>query len=226
MIGPPNGTRAYRSPRPMVPTDIIARLADQPLPAGLQVTSEVSAESVRRTSQVDVYAAGFGIADIRLPLMEIISDRNRNEILLRNVGTGYVHLGLPKRTSIIAQEEDMKLIIFGATGGTGRQCVDQALAQGHQVTAFVRQPAALTVQHPDLTIIQGDITDQDAVQRAIPGHDVVISALGTRGGPAVLPEGTRNILEAMASTACGARSGSARSGPATACSRWAGCRKP
>jgi putative NADH-flavin reductase len=93
----------------------------------------------------------------------------------------------------------MKLLVFGATGGTGRQCVDQALAQGHQVTAFVRQSAALTVQHPDLTIIQGDITDQDAVQRAIPGHDVVISALGTRGGPAVLPEGTRNILEAMAS---------------------------
>ena len=93
----------------------------------------------------------------------------------------------------------MKLLIFGATGGTGRQCIDQALAQGHQVTAFVRQPAALAVQHPDLTIIQGDITDQDAVQRAIPGHDVVISALGTRGGPAVLPEGTRNILEAMAS---------------------------
>ena len=91
----------------------------------------------------------------------------------------------------------MKLLVFGATGGTGRQCIDQALAQGHQVTAFVRQPAALAVQHPDLTIIQGDITDQDAVQRAIPGHDVVISALGTRGGPAVLPEGTRNILDAM-----------------------------
>jgi putative NADH-flavin reductase len=91
----------------------------------------------------------------------------------------------------------MKLLIFGATGGTGCQLVDQALSQGHQVTAFVRQPAALTVQHPDLTIIQGDITDQDAVRRAIPGHDVVISALGTRGGPAVLPEGTRNILGAM-----------------------------
>jgi putative NADH-flavin reductase len=91
----------------------------------------------------------------------------------------------------------MKLIVFGATGGTGRQLVDQALSQGHQVTAFVRQPAVLTVQHPDLTIIQGDITDQDAVRRAIPGHDVVISALGTRGGPAVLPEGTRNILDAM-----------------------------
>ena len=93
----------------------------------------------------------------------------------------------------------MKLIIFGATGGTGRQCVDQALAQGHQVTAFVRQPEALAIQHPDLTIIQGDITDQGAVRRAIAGHDVILSALGTRGGPAVLPEGTRNILEAMAS---------------------------
>jgi putative NADH-flavin reductase len=91
----------------------------------------------------------------------------------------------------------MKLIIFGATGGTGRQLVDLALSQGHQVTAFVRQPAALTVQHPDLTILQGDITDQDAVRRAIPGHDVILSALGTRGGPPALPEGTRNILAAM-----------------------------
>ena len=34
-------------------------------------------------------------------------------------------------------------------------------------------------------------------RRTIPGHDVVVSALGTRGGPAVLPEGTRNILTAM-----------------------------
>ena len=91
----------------------------------------------------------------------------------------------------------MRLLVFGATGGTGRQCVDQALAQGHQVTAFVRQPAALAVQHPDLTIIQGDIADQDVVQRAIPGHDVVLSALGTRGGPSALVEGTRNILAAM-----------------------------
>ena len=91
----------------------------------------------------------------------------------------------------------MKLIIFGATGGTGRQCVDQALGQGHEVTAFVRRPEALAMQHPDLTIVQGDITDAGAVGRAITGHDAVISALGTRGGPAVLPEGTRHILDAM-----------------------------
>jgi putative NADH-flavin reductase len=91
----------------------------------------------------------------------------------------------------------MKLLIFGATGGTGRATVGQALALGHQVTALVRQPAALTMTHPQLAILQGDILDQAAVGRAVPGHDVVISSLGTRSGPAVLPQGTRIILEAM-----------------------------
>ncbi len=91
----------------------------------------------------------------------------------------------------------MRLIIFGATGGTGRQLVTQALAQGHHVTAFVRRPDAMTTQHANLTVVQGDITDAAAVDRAVAGHDVVLSALGTRGGPAVLPEGTRHILAAM-----------------------------
>lgn len=91
----------------------------------------------------------------------------------------------------------MNLLIFGATGGTGRQLVDQALAQGHTVTAFVRRPEALTTQHANLTVVQGDITDAAAVDAAVAGHDVVLSALGTRGGPAVLPEGTRHILAAM-----------------------------
>jgi putative NADH-flavin reductase len=91
----------------------------------------------------------------------------------------------------------MKLLIFGATGNTGQQLVAQALEQGHGVTAFVRRPEAITTQHHALTLLQGDITDATAVSRAVPGHDVVLSALGTRGGPAVLPEGTRNILAAM-----------------------------
>jgi putative NADH-flavin reductase len=91
----------------------------------------------------------------------------------------------------------MKLLVFGATGGTGRQTVEQGLAQGHQVTAFVRQPTALAMQHPNLTIVQGDALDKEAVRKVVPGHEVVISALGTRGGPPMLPEVTRNILDAM-----------------------------
>ena len=92
----------------------------------------------------------------------------------------------------------MKLLVFGATGGTGQQIVAQALAQGHAVTAFARRPEAVTIQHDNLTVVQGDITDAAAVAGAVAGHDVVLSALGTRGGPAVLPEGTRHILAAIA----------------------------
>ncbi len=92
----------------------------------------------------------------------------------------------------------MKLIVFGATGGTGQQLVTQALAQGHAVTAFVRRPEMMTTQHAALTVVQGDVTAAAAVAAAMAGHEVVLSALGTRGGPAVLPDGTRKILEAMA----------------------------
>lgn len=91
----------------------------------------------------------------------------------------------------------MKLIVFGATGGTGQQVVAQALAQGHTVTAFARRAAGVAVEHANLAVVEGDIVDPAAVAAAVAGHDVVISALGTRGGPAVLPEGTRHILEAM-----------------------------
>jgi uncharacterized protein YbjT (DUF2867 family) len=49
----------------------------------------------------------------------------------------------------------MKIIVFGATGGTGKLIVSQALAKGHSVTAFVRNPEGLT-QDPHLRVIQGD----------------------------------------------------------------------
>jgi putative NADH-flavin reductase len=91
----------------------------------------------------------------------------------------------------------MKLLILGATGGTGQQVVAQALAQGHIVTAFARRPEAVTTQHANLTAIQGDIIDAAAVATAVAGHEAVISALGTRAGPPALPEGTHNILVAM-----------------------------
>jgi putative NADH-flavin reductase len=94
----------------------------------------------------------------------------------------------------------MKLLVFGATGGTGRQLVEQAIAQGHGVTAFVRKPAALDFAHPRLAIVQGDAMDAAAVERVVSGHDAVLSSLGapaTRTGT-VRSEGTRNIVRAMA----------------------------
>ncbi len=74
----------------------------------------------------------------------------------------------------------MKLLIFGATGGTGRQLVDQALAQGHEVTAFARNPENVTAKHDHLKVVQGNVMDATSVETAVAGHDAVLSALGNR----------------------------------------------
>jgi putative NADH-flavin reductase len=95
----------------------------------------------------------------------------------------------------------MNLTVFGATGGVGREVVTRALDAGHHVTAYVRNPAKLTVTHPNLTVTAGELTDRDAVQRAVHGADAIISALGpsldrkATGMPLV--EGTRTIVDAM-----------------------------
>ena len=74
----------------------------------------------------------------------------------------------------------MKLLIFGATGGTGRALVEQALQQGHVVTAFARDPAKLRTKHKNLTVMKGDILHYESVEAAINGQDAVLSALGIR----------------------------------------------
>jgi putative NADH-flavin reductase len=93
----------------------------------------------------------------------------------------------------------MKLLVFGATGGTGRELVEQALAQGHEVTAYARNPAKLgDITHARLQVIRGDVLDAAAVEQAVPGHDAVVCAIGAGAGRTSLREdGTRNIVRAM-----------------------------
>ncbi len=91
----------------------------------------------------------------------------------------------------------MRLLIFGATGTIGRQLVDQTLENGHQVTAFVRMPSKLSVENPALTVLQGDVLDFESVQRAMPGHDAVLIALGAGAMGRIRTEGTENIVRAM-----------------------------
>ena len=95
----------------------------------------------------------------------------------------------------------MKLVIFGASGGTGQHLVQQALAQGHSVTAFARRPESiLAAPSPGLTVVQGDVHDAAAVSAVIAGNDAVLSGLGARnlGKSDVLEVGVRNILAGMA----------------------------
>ena len=88
----------------------------------------------------------------------------------------------------------MNLVVLGATGGTGRLVVEQALAAGHTVTALVRSPEKLTLRNPNLHVIAGQATDPSAVSRALEGADAVISTLG--GGGTVISDSTRAIVEA------------------------------
>ena len=74
----------------------------------------------------------------------------------------------------------MKLLVLGATGGTGRALVEQALAQGHVVTAFARDPSKVRTTHPNLHVVKGDILDPASVEAAVRGQDAVLSALGVR----------------------------------------------
>lgn len=70
----------------------------------------------------------------------------------------------------------MKLVIFGATGGTGQHLVEQALAAGHDVTVFARRGGVMSRAR----VITGDVLDHATVAEAVAGHDAVLSALGTR----------------------------------------------
>jgi putative NADH-flavin reductase len=74
----------------------------------------------------------------------------------------------------------MKLLVFGATGGTGKQLVGQALQQGHVVTAFARDPSKVKLANANLRVVRGDILQPDSVETAVAGQDAVLSALGTR----------------------------------------------
>ena len=94
----------------------------------------------------------------------------------------------------------MKLIIFGATGATGRQLVSQALKQGHDVTAFARSPEKFEQKHAGLKLLKGDVLDSVAVEKAIQGQDAVFCSLGM---PNIMDKsklrskGTRNIVAGM-----------------------------
>ena len=92
----------------------------------------------------------------------------------------------------------MRIIIFGATGTVGKQLVLQALMQGHEVTAFVRDRRKLSdIDHPRLRFAEGDVLSGVSVSVHVKTHDAVFCALGAGRKGIVRSEGTKNIIEAM-----------------------------
>lgn len=96
----------------------------------------------------------------------------------------------------------MKLLIFGASGRTGRFIMQNLLRKGHTVTAFVRTLKSLEVKNKNLRIVQGNITHEDEVAPVMKGQDAVISALGNKEYAiwhknTNISEGLENILLTM-----------------------------
>lgn len=94
----------------------------------------------------------------------------------------------------------MRILIVGATGGTGRELVKQALERGHDVVALARNPSKVNVQHERLRVVKGDVMNPSTLDVAMKDVDAVVSALGHKRylGPSnILSQGTRNLIDAM-----------------------------
>jgi putative NADH-flavin reductase len=74
----------------------------------------------------------------------------------------------------------VKLFVIGATGRTGREIVQQALARNHHVTAFVRSPESIRLKNDRLTVLKGNAMDENELFRGMQNHDAVVSTLGPR----------------------------------------------
>jgi putative NADH-flavin reductase len=102
-----------------------------------------------------------------------------------------VHPGLPARA---------KLLVLGATGGTGRLIVKEALARGFEVRALVRSPEKATGLE-GAEIFVGDAREEAVLRKALEGRDAVVSSLGTPASPfrkvTTLSTATRALVGAM-----------------------------
>jgi putative NADH-flavin reductase len=110
----------------------------------------------------------------------------------------------PIRTRLSMRKPIMKLFVIGATGRTGQEIVQQALARSHQVTAFVRSPGSVTSKNERLSVLKGNATDENQLFEAMQNHDAVISTLGPRE---VFKPGSLLNDSALATTRAMQRSG-------------------
>ena len=93
-----------------------------------------------------------------------------------------------------------KIVVFGANGGIGKYLVAHALENNFEVTAIVRNPATLEIEHTNLTIVKGDILKPETYTEAIKGATAVVSAIGTRDikkPTTIFSQGVSNIISAM-----------------------------
>ncbi|MEM7658422.1 MAG: SDR family oxidoreductase [Bacteroidota bacterium] len=99
----------------------------------------------------------------------------------------------------------MKVAILGATGFSGQAVLSRLLAEGHEVSALVRNPQKLSIQHRNLSLIVGDVLDPGHMKALLQGQEAVINCLGIGGkgsgkATSLLSEATRVLIQAMKET--------------------------
>jgi uncharacterized protein YbjT (DUF2867 family) len=121
-----------------------------------------------------------------------------------------MNVSVSLRDASKGSSEPLKILVVGATGGTGKAVVARLLTQGHRVSAFARTATSLDQDSPEFRAINGDVTEQKDVEAAVAGQDVVIVTLGISENPIrvrlfgsrstadnVRSIGTRNVISAM-----------------------------
>jgi len=121
-------------------------------------------------------------------------------LLTRALGRAGLPLRAPPEPSGAPRDPITRVLVIGASGGTGRELVKQALERGLAVTALVRKRGRFKQAHPQLTVIEGDVLNKATVENAVHGQHAVLCALGHKrylGPSSILSDGTWNLLGAM-----------------------------
>jgi putative NADH-flavin reductase len=90
------------------------------------------------------------------------------------------HIETESESAARSAARSTKLVVLGATGGTGLELVRQAMERGHSVTALVRSPDRLGAFRDRITVKRGDLLNPAELEQVIQGHDAVLSGFGPR----------------------------------------------
>lgn len=93
----------------------------------------------------------------------------------------------------------MKILLIGASGNIGQRILKEALNKGCEVTAAQRNPNAITLQHPNLSVIKADLLNPAALPDLLKGHDVVVSSISPFKGltPEEFKKANENLIAAL-----------------------------
>ncbi len=91
-----------------------------------------------------------------------------------------------------------KIFLVGGTGGVGKLFLEMALEQGHEIVLYARNPRKIEIDHPNLTMVKGELNDFQAIRAGVKGCDVCLITVGVmnRKPNTILSDGTRNLITA------------------------------